>query len=62
QAKLGCAPAHQLFSLVESRIRRREGVAVPRSISDYELPSISDVRASLPAGVQCLLFSEFISA
>lgn len=62
QAKLGCAPAHTLFSLVESRIRRRDGVSAPRSISDYELPSISDLRASLPRGVECQLFRDVISA
>lgn len=61
QARLGCAPAHQLFALVESRIRRKDAVSVPRSISDYELPSIGDIRSSLPNGVECLLLRDVIS-
>ncbi len=47
QAKLGCAPAHKLFDLVE--VRKREGVASPRSFGDYE---VTFHRSRLPNGVQ----------
>lgn len=47
QAKLGCAPAHKLFDLVE--VRKREGVASPRSFSDYE---VTFHQSRLPNGVQ----------
>ncbi len=47
QAKLGCAPAHKLFELVN--IEKKEGVDVARSYMDYELTfKISD----LPKGVE----------
>jgi len=49
EAKLGCAPAHRLFALVTDAIRRKEGVEVPRSIKDYELPSLDAVRAAIAA-------------
>jgi CRISPR-associated protein Csd2 len=50
QAKLGCAPAHKLFDLVESRI---SNVKVPRSIKDYgDLPTPESIRAELPSGVE----------
>lgn len=52
EAKLGCAHAHKLFALVTDRIRRKEGVISPRSIQDYVLPSLEDVRKGLPAGVE----------
>jgi CRISPR-associated protein Csd2 len=52
EAKLGCAPAHRLFSLVTNPIRRKSGVAAARSINDYELPSLEAVRAGCPAGVE----------
>ncbi len=35
QAKLGCAPAHQLFDLI--RMEKKEGVDVPRDYRDYIL-------------------------
>lgn len=35
QAKLGCAPAHKLFSLV--RVEKNPGVDVPRDYADYTL-------------------------
>ena len=45
-AKLGNAPAHMLFDLVQ--VRRKEGVDVPRSFSDYEVTIDTD---RLPQGV-----------
>lgn len=47
QAKLGCAPAHKLFELVQ--IRKREGVEAPRKFSDYEVIFHQN---NLPQGVQ----------
>ena len=52
QAKLGCAPAHKLFDLVTSKIRKREGVDAPRSITDYALPELDEIRQQTPAGVE----------
>ncbi len=50
QAKLGCAPAHKLFDLVESKISH---VKDSRSIKDYgKLPTPEDIRSELPAGVE----------
>jgi CRISPR-associated protein Csd2 len=47
QAKLGCAPAHKLFDLVQ--VNKREGVDAPRSFADYEV-IFHETR--LPNGVQ----------
>jgi CRISPR-associated protein Csd2 len=47
QAKLGCAPAHKLFELVE--ITKRDGVQVPRSFADYQ---IIFHKSLMPKGVQ----------
>ncbi len=47
QAKLGCAPAHRLFQLVE--VKRHEGVTAPRAFSDYR---ITFHQSRLPKGVQ----------
>lgn len=47
QAKLGCAPAHKLFDLVQ--ISRIEPGSSPRSFSDY---TISFGSSGLPAGVK----------
>lgn len=47
QAKLGCAPAHKLFDLVQ--VSRVEGIISPRSFSDY---TISFNYSALPPGVQ----------
>ena len=47
QAKLGCAPAHRLFDLVE--IEKKKGTVVPRSINDYE---ITAALSKLPRGVR----------
>jgi CRISPR-associated protein Csd2 len=52
EAKLGCAPAHRLFSLVTDGIRRKSGVESARSIKDYELPSLEAIRTACPAGVE----------
>lgn len=47
QAKLGCAPAHKLFELLE--VKKREGIQSPRFFSDY----LSSFKKSLlPKGVQ----------
>ena len=61
QAMLGCAPAHTLFRLIEEKIRRKENVSFPRSISDYVLPSLDDLRSQLPAGVELHLMRDFAS-
>lgn len=47
QAKLGCAPAHRLFDLVE--IHKKGGVEAPRSFNDYEVVFHAD---RLPRGVE----------
>lgn len=47
QAMLGCAPAHKLFDLVQ--IRRRDGVEVPRSFSDY---TVTFHKSQVPNGIQ----------
>jgi len=50
QAMLGCAPAHQLFGLVE--VKAKEGLdGPPRSFEDYE---VTVDRDRLPAGVELL--------
>lgn len=46
QAKLGCAPAHKLFDLVN--VRKKQGVEFPRSYKDY-CATIDLVK--LPSGV-----------
>jgi CRISPR-associated protein Csd2 len=47
QAKLGCAPAHKLFDLVE--VRKKDGVSYPRSYRDYDAVVHLD---KVPKGVQ----------
>jgi len=50
QAKLGCAPAHKLFDLVESKI---PNIATSRSIKDYgDLPTPESIRSELPPGIE----------
>ena len=49
QAMLGCAPAHELFDVVETRLH--DGVATPRKFSDYEVVVHRD---RLPEGVELL--------
>jgi CRISPR-associated protein Csd2 len=50
QARLGCAPAHTLFAAVTDRIRAKS--SVPRTISDYELPTIETIAPLMPTGVE----------
>lgn len=58
QAKLGCAPAHKLFDLVESKV---PNVDAPRSIKDYgDLPTAESVRSELPSGVEVYSMAELI--
>lgn len=52
EAKLGCAHAHRLFSLVTDGIGRKSGVETARSIHDYVLPSLEAIREACPAGVE----------
>lgn len=47
QAKLGCAPAHKLFDLVE--VSRKNGASAPRSFGDYE---VTFHKSRLPKGVR----------
>lgn len=47
QAKLGCAPAHKLFELVE--VQKKEEVAYPRSYQDYTAVVHTD---RVPRGVE----------
>ncbi|MCD6161036.1 MAG: type I-C CRISPR-associated protein Cas7/Csd2 [candidate division Zixibacteria bacterium] len=47
QAKLGCAPAHKLFDLVE--VNKRDGIEAPRSFSDYE---VIFHKSRIPTGVR----------
>jgi CRISPR-associated protein Csd2 len=47
QAKLGCAPAHKLFELLE--VVKRDGVMAPRAFEDYR---VVFHKSRLPRGVQ----------
>ncbi len=49
QAMLGCAPAHELFDLVE--VKRKDGVEAPRQFADYE---VTVHRDRMPSGVTLL--------
>jgi CRISPR-associated protein Csd2 len=60
EAKLGCAHAHKLFSLVTDTIRRKEGVQAARSISDYVLPTLDGIRAGLPRGVEAHRIADLV--
>ena len=58
QAKLGCAPAHKLFELVESKISNTPN---PRSIKDYgDLPTPESIRSVLPAGIEVYAMPDLI--
>jgi CRISPR-associated protein Csd2 len=58
QAKLGCAPAHKLFELVESKI---PNMANPRSIKDYgDLPTPESIKSELPPGIEVYAMSDLI--
>ena len=50
EAKLGCAPAHQLFDLVG--VERKKDVNVGRKFNDY---NVNFDEAKLPAGVECIV-------
>lgn len=60
EAKLGCAPAHRLFSLVTEGIRRKSGVDAARSIQDYDLPTLEAIRSGCPAGVEANRLADLI--
>lgn len=47
QAKLGCAPAHRLFDLIE--VARKDAQTPPRRFSDY---AVRFRKSALPAGVE----------
>jgi CRISPR-associated protein Csd2 len=47
QAKLGCAPAHKLFDLIE--VKKRDGVDAPRKFADY---SVTFHKSRVPTGVE----------
>jgi len=47
QAKLGCAPAHKLFALID--VKKKEAVKVPRRFDDYR---VTFNKSALPKGVQ----------
>jgi len=47
QARLGCAPAHRLFDLVE--VKKKPGVEAPRQFGDY---TVIFHQSRLPAGVR----------
>jgi CRISPR-associated protein Csd2 len=49
QAMLGCAPAHELFELIE--VKKRDGVEAPRRFADYD---VTVHRDRVPAGVKLL--------
>ncbi len=49
-SELGCAPAHKLFDAVTCK--KREGVEVPRSFSDYEGVHVDE--AQVPEGVKVI--------
>ena len=51
QAMLGCAPAHDLFALVDVKLRKEDGIDTPRSFADYKVTVAHD---RLPAGVKLL--------
>ena len=54
QAKLGCAPAHKLFELIE--VTKREAVQAPRSFADYR---ITFAKSKVPSGVEvCFAYSD----
>lgn len=49
QAMLGCAPAHELFGLIE--VKKGDGVEAPRRFGDYK---VTVHRDRVPAGVKLL--------
>lgn len=54
QAKLGCAPAHKLFELIE--VSKRQAVQAPRSFADYR---VIFAKSKVPPGVEvCFAYSD----
>lgn len=49
-SELGNAPAHTLFERIQPKLK--EGVSVPRSFDDYDVPPVAE--ANLPPGVTLL--------
>jgi CRISPR-associated protein Csd2 len=49
QAMLGCAPAHELFGLID--VKKKDGVAAPRSFADYDVTVHQD---RVPPGVKLI--------
>jgi CRISPR-associated protein Csd2 len=47
QCKLGCAPTHKLFDLVE--IKKKDGLDAPRSFTDY---TVTFHKSLLPKGIE----------
>jgi CRISPR-associated protein Csd2 len=59
QAKLGCAPAHKLFDLVE--VQKKADVKYPRSYQDYTaLVHLDKVPKGVQIGFQCDPFGEIV--
>ena len=57
QAKLGCAPAHKLFELVQ--VQKKEGVEHPRSYRDYDaIVHLDRVPRGVQIGFKADAFSE----
>ena len=49
QAMLGCAPAHELFGLID--VAKKPGVTAPRSFADYD---VTVHRDRMPPGVKLI--------
>ena len=59
QAKLGCAPAHKLFDLVE--VRKKESVVYPRSYHDYNaIIHLNHVPKGVEVGFKEEAFSDIV--
>ena len=59
QAKLGCAPAHKLFDLVE--VRKKESVVYPRSYRDYNaIIHLNHVPKGVEIGFKEEAFSDIV--
>ena len=59
QAKLGCAPAHKLFDLVE--VRKKESVVYPRSYHDYNaIIHLNSVPKGIEVGFKEEAFSDIV--
>ncbi len=59
QARLGCAPAHRLFDLVQ--VRKKDGVDCPHSWKDYETSLSLDARPDgVDVGLLCSPYGEIV--